>query len=171
MGNFSVFLRKILRLEGGYVNHKNDRGGCTNKGITLNTFKQYYGSGMGCDDLKSISEDQAGEIYKKGYWDPCWGDKIQCTKIAQIIVDWAVNSGVKTAIKNVQKIVGTTADGIMGPMTLKAINTYCQKDLFFAIKKARQEFYENLVERDSSQKVFLKGWLNRLDEYEWCDDC
>ena len=171
MANFSVFLRKILRLEGGYVNHKNDRGGCTNKGITLNTFKQYYGAVSDCNDLKSMTEEQAGQIYKKGYWDPCWGDKIQCTKIAQIIVDWAVNSGVKTAVKNVQKIVGVTADGIMGPMTLKAINTYSQKDLFFAIKKVRKEFYEKIVEKDSSQKVFLKGWLNRLDEYEWCDEC
>jgi lysozyme family protein len=171
MGNFNVFLRKVLRLEGGYVNHKNDRGGCTNKGVTLNTFRSYYGSGLDCNDLKAITEDQAGEIYKKGYWDPCWGDKIQCSKVAQIIVDWAVNSGVKTAIKNVQKIVGTTADGVMGPMTLRAINENCQKDLFDAIKDARKAYYERLVEKDESQRVFLKGWLNRLDEYEWCDDC
>lgn len=171
MANFSVFLRKILRLEGGYVNHKNDRGGCTNKGITLNTFKQYYGSGLDCNDLKSMTEDQAEAIYKRGYWDPCWGDKIQCSKIAQLIVDWAVNSGVKTAIKKVQAIVGTTTDGIMGPITLQAINSHPQKDLFDKIKESRKEFYLDLVKADNKQRVFLEGWMNRLDEYMWCDDC
>ena len=171
MANFNVFLRKLLRLEGGYVNHKNDRGGCTNKGVTLNTFKKYYGSVMDCDDLRNITEDQVGYIYKNGYWDPCWGDKIQCSKIAQLLVDWAVNSGTKTAIKGIQKIVGTDVDGIMGPMTLNAINTFPAKDLFDALKETRKNFYYDLVEKDETQEVFLEGWMNRLDEYEWCEDC
>lgn len=170
MANFGIFLRKLLRLEAGYVNHKNDNGGCTNKGITINTFKKYYGAGMDCDDLKNITEEQVECIYKEGYWDPCWGDKIECSKIAQIFVDWAVNSGVKTAIKEVQKIVGTTADGIMGPITLKAINEfYPKKQLFDTIKEERVKFYKNIVKKNPKQKCFLQGWLNRLDEYEWCD--
>lgn len=169
MANFGVFLRKLLRLEGGYVNHKNDKGGCTNQGITINTFRDYYGYGLNCDDLKNITEEQVGHIYKEGYWDKCWGDKIQCPKVAQLIADWAVNSGVKTAIKGVQKIVNTEADGIMGPMTLKAINEFPAKDLFFKIKEAREEYYNNIVKKNPSQKSFLKGWLNRLNEYEWCE--
>ena len=96
-------------------------------------------------------------------------DKIECTRVAQIFVDWAVNSGVKTAIKAVQKIVGTTPDGIMGPITLKAINTYGPHTLFDKIKEARIKFYEDIVEENPSQKVFLKGWLNRIDEFKWCD--
>ena len=169
MANFGVFLRKLLRLEGGYVNHKNDKGGCTNQGITISTFRSFYGAGLDCSDLKNIKDEQVENIYKKNYWDPCYGDKIQCSRVAYLIVDWAVNSGVKTAIKEVQKIVKTSADGVMGPMTLKAINTYPPKDLFFAIKDARKKFYENIVKKNPSQECFLKGWLNRLDEYEWCD--
>lgn len=169
MADFGAFLRKVLKLEGGYVNHPNDKGGCTNQGITLNTFRDYYGAGLNCEDLQNIEDKQVEKIYKEGYWDPCWGDKIQCPKVAQIIADWAVNSGVKTALKAVQKIVKTDADGIMGPNTLNAINTYPAKDLFFEIKDTRKEFYENLVQKNPSQKVFLKGWIKRLDEYEWCE--
>jgi lysozyme family protein len=171
MANFSIFLRKLLRLEGGYVNHKNDRGGCTNKGVTLNTFKQYYGLGLDCDDLKNITEEQVENIYKKGYWDPCWGDKIQNTRIAQLLVDWAINSGVKTAIKGIQTIVGVDVDGYMGPMTVGAINNYPPKELFEKLKAARKNFYLSIVEKDNTQKVFLNGWLNRLEEYQWPDDC
>lgn len=169
MGCFNDFLKKVLKLEGGYVNHPNDKGGCTNKGVTINTFREIYGENMNCSDLKNITDEQLEFIYKKNYWDPCWGDNINCPKIAQIIVDWAVNSGVKTAIKNVQKIVGTTPDGIMGPKTIEAINKYPVKELFNELKKNRQIFYENIVEKNPSQKVFLNGWLNRLNEYKWCE--
>lgn len=169
MANFDLFISKLLRLEGGYVNHKNDKGGCTNKGITLGTLRQFYGYGVSCDDIKELTDKEAAEIYKKGYWDPCYGDKIECTRVAQILVDWAVNSGVKTAIKAVQKIVGTTPDGIMGPITLNAINTYGPHTLFDKIKEARIKFYEDIVKENPSQKVFLKGWLNRIDEFKWCD--
>lgn len=169
MADFKSFLKKLLMLEGGYVNHPNDKGGCTNKGITIETFRSFYGKEKNCSDLKNISDEQIEKIYKTNYWDPCWGDKIQCPKIAQLIADWAVNSGTKTAIKGVQKIIGTSADGIMGPKTLKAINEYPTKDLFDELKKVRKEFYENIVKKNPSQKVFLKGWLNRLDEYQWCE--
>ena len=169
MGCFNDFLKKLLKLEGGYVNHPNDKGGCTNKGITIDTFREFYGKDMNCSDLENITDEQLEHIYKKNYWDLCWGDKINCPKIAQIIVDWAVNSGVKTAIKNVQKIVGTTSDGIMGPKTIDAINKYPVKELFDELKKSRKTFYETIVEKNPSQKVFLKGWLNRLNEYKWCE--
>jgi lysozyme family protein len=169
MANISIFLKKVLRLEGGYVNHPNDKGGCTNKGITIHTFKSFYGNNKTCDDLKNITEKEAEEIYRKNYWNPCWGDKIACTSVACIFVDWAVNSGVKTAIKNIQKIVGTTADGIMGNKTLSAINSYNPKELFDKIKEARKNFYENIVAKNPSQKVFLKGWMNRINDFSFCD--
>lgn len=169
MAKITNFLSNLLKLEGGYVNHPNDNGGCTNKGITIATFRNYYGSNKTCNDLKNISDEQIEKIYKTGYWDVCWGDKIQCPKIAQLIADWAVNSGTKTAIKGVQKIVGVKDDGIMGPMTLKAINNYPTKDLFELLKKARKEFYESIIKKNPSQKCFLKGWMNRLDDYKWCE--
>ena len=59
----------------------------------------------------------------------------------------------------------------MGPITLQAINSHPQKDLFDKIKESRKEFYLDLVKADNKQRVFLEGWMNRLDEYMWCDDC
>ena len=168
MANFNVFLRKLLRIEGGYVNHKNDRGGCTNKGITLNTFRTYYGAGLDCDDLKNLTENQAGDIYKKEYWDKCSADKIADSNLAYLLVDFAVNSGPKTAIKTLQEIVGVEVDGIIGNNTLFAINSYYNpKELFDLLLEARKNYYYKLVEEDESQEVFLKGWLNRLEEFEW----
>jgi lysozyme family protein len=169
MANIKNFLTKLLKIEGGYVNHPNDSGGCTNKGITIGTFRDFFGKDKTCDNLKNISDSQVEKIYKQEYWDKCKCDEIQCPKIAQLIADWAVNSGVKTAIKCVQNIVKVNCDGIIGPITLKAINNYPTKDLFNELKKARKEYYENLVKKTPSNKVFLKGWINRLEEYKWCE--
>ena len=41
----------------------------------------------------------------------------------------------------------------------------------FSPTKERKEFYLDLVKADNKQRVFLEGWMNRLDEYMWCDDC
>lgn len=166
MADFNKFLNILLKVEGGYVNHPNDKGGCTNKGITIDTFKNYYGQDMTCEDLKNITDEQAGKIYKELYWDRCWGDEIESDKVANIIIDWAVNSGVKTALRNVQKIVGTLVDGVMGNMTLTAINNYGEEELFLKIRNTRKQFYENIINRNPSQKVFRHGWLNRLKHYD-----
>lgn len=168
MANFNVFLRRLLRLEGGYVNHKNDKGGCTNKGVTLTTFRKYYGAGLDCNDLKNITEEQIGNIYKTGYWDKCNADKIADSNLAYLLVDFAVNSGAKTAIKTLQNIIGVEDDGVCGKITLSAINSYYNpQELFELLLEARRKFYYDIVEKDETQKVFLEGWLNRLDEFEW----
>ena len=168
MANFNVFLRKLLRLEGGYVNHKNDRGGCTNKGVTLNTFRSYYGAGLDCNDLKNITEEQLENIYKSGYWDVCQADKIADSNLAYLLVDFAINSGPKTAIKTLQNVIGIKDDGVIGRETLLAINSYYNpKELFELLLEARKQFYYDLVEKDETQEVFLEGWLNRLEEFEW----
>lgn len=168
MANFNVFLRKLLRLEGGYVNHKNDKGGCTNKGVTLNTFRKYYGAGLDCNDLKGITEDQVSNIYKSGYWDVCNADKIADSNLAYLLVDFAINSGPKTAIKVLQDIVGVEVDGVLGKISLSAINSYYNpKELFELLLEARKQFYYDIVEKDETQEVFLQGWLNRLDNFKW----
>jgi lysozyme family protein len=72
-------------------------------------------------------------------------------------------SGVKV-IKKVQKLLGVTADGVVGAKTLAAINGHSGDALFGLIKEARKRYYENIVKKDSTQKTFLKGWLNRLED-------
>ena len=157
----------IHKWEGGYVNHPNDKGGCTMKGVTISTFRKYFGENKTCSDLKNITDEQWLYVFNKGYWDTCKADEINNQSIANIIVDWAWMSGTKTAIKKIQKILGVESDGIVGNQTINAINTADQEKLFNNIYNKREEFYYNICENNSSQKVFLKGWLNRLKDFEF----
>lgn len=153
----------ILRWEGGFVDDPLDRGGATNKGITIGTFRNFYGKDATVEQLKNITDEQWLRIFKSGYWDKWKADDIENQSIADIVVDWAWASGTATSIKQVQKILGVAVDGIVGNDTLTAINTADQSSLFDKIRNRRIEFVENIVKRDPSQARFLKGWKNRIN--------
>lgn len=148
----------ILKWEGGFVDDPLDRGGATNKGITIGTFRNFYGKDATVEQLKHITDEQWLHIFKSGYWDKWKADDIENQSIADIVVDWAWASGTVTSIKQVQKILGVAVDGIVGNDTLTAINIAGQRSLFVKIHNKRIEFVENIVKRDPSQARFLKGW-------------
>lgn len=156
----------IQKWEGGYSNHKNDNGGCTMKGITISAYRKFYGEDKTCSDLKNITDKEWLHIFQEGYWNPCKADEIDSQIIANIIVDWAWMSGVKTAVKKVQKILNVDVDGVIGKNTLYAINKCNEEILFNDIYNERVKFYTNIVEDKPSQKIFLNGWLNRLNDID-----
>lgn len=170
MANSEKLMPIIHKWEGGYSNHPNDKGGCTMKGITLSTFKQYYGKNKTCADLKNIQDGEWLYIFEDGFWNPCKADEIKNQSIANIIVDWAWHSGTKTVIKKIQKILDVEIDGIVGKQTINAINSSDQESLFNSIYNERKTYYHNICSKNPSQKVFLKGWLNRLEDFEFFEE-
>ena len=55
-------------------------------GVTLATFKAYYGGDKTIYDLKNITDEQWTRIMKV-YWDTCKADKIVNQSIANLVVD------------------------------------------------------------------------------------
>ena len=155
----------LLRWEGGYAGNI-DGQTCTMSGVTLNTYRAFYGKNKDCSDLRKITREEWFEIFRKGFYDRVKGDQIRNDSICLLIVDFAYNSGVKTAIRQVQKALGCTADGIIGPKTLAAINAEDADDVFQNIWAQRYWFYWNLAQKPSKAK-FLKGWLNRLNSIDF----
>ena len=166
MAKFEILFPYILKVEGGFVNDPADAGGATNMGITLKTYAAYCAEkGLKkptIADLKKIDNEVVAEIYRTRYWDKWKAADIKSQKVANIVVDWYINSGV-VGIKKAQTAIGTLADGVVGKMTIAAINAANPDDLFVKLCNARVEHYNNIVRRNPSQRKFLKGWLNRLD--------
>ena len=165
MANFYEFAPLLHSLEKGVADHKEDKGGFTVDGVTLSTFRRFYGADKTESDLRNISSFQWNNIMKSGYWDKCKADQIDNQKIAEIITDWCVNSGTDR-IRNVQTILGVKPDGCVGPVTLGAINGGDADDLYRRIMTARRGWFERIVRNDPRQKVNLRGWMNRLKRLE-----
>ena len=157
--NYQKCLETILHHEGGYVNHPKDPGGETNLGVTKRVYEEHGGT----KDMKELTVEDVAPIYKKGYWDKMKGDDLpSCLDL--FVFDFGVNAGPGRAAKFLQKMIGTTVDGGIGPMTLAKVNEYVDSNgLEESIKQyqsARQEYYENL----STFNTFGKGWTRRVDE-------
>ncbi len=168
MANINILAEFILSYEGGFVNDPDDRGGATNKGVTISTWKAvgYDKDGDGdidVDDLRLLTDkDVTDTVMKPHYWDRWRADEIRCQSIANILVDWVWASGA-AGIKPVQKLLGVTADGIVGPKTIAALNARSGPQLFSRIKQLRRDFIIEVVMKNPSQQKYLKGWLRRLE--------
>lgn len=166
MARVELLVPHVLKWEGGYVNDPDDLGGMTNKGVTFQTYKAYCrrkGYPQPTEErLRNLTDEQFTDILKTMYWDVCKADEIVNQSVANAIVDWAWNSGTGTAIKEVQKVLDVKVDGVIGNVTLAAINSRSPLPLFGAIQQARKAYFERICEARPVNKKYLKGWLNRL---------
>ena len=158
--NFFKSLEMVLKHEGGFVDHPDDPGGATNKGITHKTYSDFLGRPLeDVDELKNIPDEHVQLIYKQGYWDKVKGDNLP-SGVDFAIFDWAVNSGPSRAAKALQKAVGAIADGAIGPKTLAAVEAADAAEIIKAVADEREAFYKSL----RTFNTFGKGWLRRNKE-------
>ena len=68
--------------------------------------------------------------------------------------------GSKQAAKLLQRIVGVTADGSIGPMTLKAVHDMDAKDILHKYHDSREHFYRSLKDYER----YSRGWSRRNKE-------
>ena len=166
MARAELLVSFILRWEGGFSDHPADRGGATNRGVPLATFRQFYGAGRTVADLRAMTDEQWLRIFREGYWNRWQADRIASQSLANILVDWVWASG-SHGITRPQRLLGVTADGIVGEQTLAALAARDPEQLFHQLKTARIAFVEGIVRENPSQKVFLRGWKNRIEAIEW----
>lgn len=164
--NPETVIDDILRREGSrYVNHPADRGGPTKYGITQRTLSDYRGYQVQEDEIKNLQEHEARHIYMVRYIISPGFYKIHDDNLAALVIDSGVNHGPSRVVKWLQEIVGVETDGILGPLTAKAINEKNSKEVFKKLLSRRVKFYGELVRKDHSQAVFIAGWLNRAMEF------
>lgn len=157
--NFVKSLETVLKHEGGYVDHPKDPGGRTNMGITQAVYEKYLNRTVTEEEMKNIKIGDVRIIYKENYWDKVKGDDLP-SGVDFCVFDWAVNSGVSRASKALQKIIGAKADGVIGPNTLKAVESADSEIIIQQLTEAREDFYKRL----STFDTFGKGWLSRNEK-------
>ena len=157
----------------------------TNIGITYAVWKAKHGTSEDDRFLNMNSEDWF-EIFKQGYWNQMRADEYTSVNCAIFIVGMAWGSGKVQATKCLQQAiidcgVNVKKDGLLGSKTIAAANSIDPCKLFNALTKERERFFFAICEVDitkfSDEKIaiskakgknakFLKGWLNRLNDYK-----
>src|SRR5689334_4271744 len=103
--NFLRILALVFRVEAGFVDHPSDPGGATNHGITLATLSHCRGRPCTKADVRALSQEEAGEIYRREYWDKVQGDALPAG-VDYAVFDFGVNSGTVRAIVSLQRALG-----------------------------------------------------------------
>jgi lysozyme family protein len=162
-----AFRFTVMEWEAVYVHNtvvaekvKNDPGGTTKYGIdqrdhpsvdvmnlTLEQAERIYHDG--------VKSDLSGRHLEGGEWFRIRGDDL-IEDWAIALFDCAVNPGL-VSIHWAQEIVGIRADGIVGPVSIAAINSAGDDALQVLLTK-RDRYY---LSRGSWAKDFKEGWLNR----------
>ena len=153
MSVFDAIIERLMKHEGGYVNHPNDPGGETMYGVTKRVAQAhgYFG------DMRKLPKSTAKAITEKSYYKAVKGDQLD-RLIAWQLTDAAYNHGNRQAVKFLQRAVGVTADGLIGPRTLAAVAEMDKNDVVFLFLAERLEFFTNL----SIWQTFGKGWARRI---------
>ena len=151
--NFDTAFHKLLGHEGGFVDHPADPGGATNWGVTERVARANgYTGGM-----RELPVETAKAIYRKDYWTPIRADELP-ESVRYAVFDAAVNSGNAQAVRWLQRAVGATADGIIGPRTLQAVREASAETVLRKMLAQRLRFMTGLKNWPS----FSRGWARRI---------
>lgn len=159
-----ALVEDVLKAEGGIGTNANDRGGRTAFGQTEDWCDDY-----GLPMPANVEQATANYLTWLSVTDL---DKV-CTvydALSRILVDAAVNTGTSRAIEALQRAVGTTPDGAIGPQTLAAVAAADREAVAAAIWRDHGDACMATVLNDpllvpmiaKTQLAFLRGWWNRL---------
>jgi lysozyme family protein len=145
--NFDQAFDRLISREGGYTNDTDDPGKETKFGISKRSYPDV--------DIANLTLESAKAIYKRDFWDAL-GDIHPVIKFQ--VFDFAVNSGIQTAIRKLQLAIGAADDGHWGPRSAAALSTMDLNDVLMKFAAQRLLFMTSL----STWDKFGKGWARRI---------
>ena len=162
---FDEAFLKVIGNEGGYVNDSLDRGGETKYGISKKSYPNV--------DIKSLSLEEAKNLYYVGYWNTKRGNlSFLPDAVAIELFDTSVNMGSDTARRMLQKSLNLLnrvetryddlkVDGWLGSTTFKAVALVNEDELLKVLNGLQFNRYLEIVENNHSQERFFAGWIKR----------
>ena len=147
--NFDQCFAKLICHEGELSNHTADKGGLTKYGISQRAYPAL--------DIAALTLDTAKEIYRRDYWSRAQCDRLPPALAFQVF-DGAVNSGIGTSIRWLQAAAGVAQDGVVGPLTIRAVGDKDPAVMLARFNGERLKFMASL----STFDVFGRGWARRI---------
>ncbi len=182
MGEIDIdtLIDALIEREGGYADHRDDRGGPTRFGITEAVARAHGYSGA----MRDLPQDEAAAIYRRLYWLRPRFDQVaeRVPRVAAELFDTGANMGPAVAATFLQRALTAlnrngkdypdlVPDGRIGPASLAALDAFLEVRgkrggetvLLRALEALQGERYLRLAEKRPANEAFLYGWLaNRI---------
>jgi lysozyme family protein len=149
VNGFDLAFDRLIGNEGGYVNDSGDPGGETKWGISKRSYPSL--------DIPNLSREDAKGIYKRDFWDRIQGGNMPFAVAFQAF-DFAVNSGIETAVRNLQQALDVAVDGHWGPVTQKAAALCDEAVVVLRLTSLRLVYLTSL----NAWPYFGRGWARRV---------
>lgn len=146
---FDECFERLIGHEGGYVNDPDDPGGETKWGISKRSYPRIV--------ISELTREDARRIYRADFWDRLAADELH-DGVAFQLFDFAVNSGIETALRHLQRAVGTADDGYWGPLSRAAAAAMTESDTIMRLNAERLDFMTRL----NNWKEHGRGWARRI---------
>lgn len=173
--DIDALIDEVIGREGGYANHRADKGGATRWGVTEAVARAHLYRG----DMRFYPREDAVAVYRRTYWIRPGYDRVGevAPRLAAELFDTAVNMGPDTATGFLQRALNAlnrggrdypdlAVDRRLGVRTLAALTGFLatrgrsgEAVLVKAIDALQGERYVTLAERRPANEAFLYGWL------------
>lgn len=193
VADFDIAYGETELREGGYVDDPVDRGGETHRGVARKFNPDWEGWALvdrlkreNPQNFKAVINENvelsllAKELFRVRYWVPIRGDEIRDQHIANKVFDTGVNQGVARSVRylqvglnrlnrNEKDYADIQVDGKFGDRTLATIGEFLELEkgrpdyLLKLLNLMQAAHYLDVMNRDSTQERFARGWLNRVD--------
>lgn len=147
--NFDDTFNRLIGIEGAYVNNPSDPGGETNWGISKRSYPNV--------DIKNLTRDGAKKIYRTDFWDRIRADTLPGSVSYQLF-DFAVNSGIDTAVRYLQRAIGVADDGHWGPHSQAVSASFSEGDMIMLLNAERLDYMTRLKNWPDASR----GWARRI---------
>ncbi len=163
---FTEAIGKTLKNEGGLNLNELGRGGVSNFGITQQTLDEYNSSrGLPAEAVADMPKPKAQTILLEDFYQKPGFNRLP-HRIGNQLFDYGVQSGPGTAIMAIQRVLGVEADGILGPITEKAIDNFISDKgetvLINGYLDERQEHFDRLTSGSQDFKNIKRGLDKRI---------
>ena len=98
-----------------------DPGGATKFGVSLRAYKLFFPRAT-AQDIKDLTFEDAVQFMMQTHLLEPGYDLIRDARLRLAVVDFAIHSGPGRATRYLQLAAGTDDDGVLGPLTLAAVN-------------------------------------------------
>ena len=142
---------RLIGVEGGYTHDPSDPGGATNWGISQRSYPLV--------DIRRLTRDGAKAIYRRDFWTRIEADVLPGAVVFQVF-DFAVNSGIETAVRYLQRALEVADDGHWGPVSAAAAAAMSEPHIIMRLIAERQDFMTRLKNWPDAGR----GWIRRTSQ-------